>query len=111
MIVEQELCCACRVGNLNEVKRLVASGADIHAWCDFALRRAAWKGHLEVVKRLVECGADIHAEEDYAIRMAAKYGRLEIVKYLCEVYLERYGIAWCFTSDIVELREFAKELV
>ena len=111
MSVEQELWRACYAGDLSEVKRLVAFGADIHAEEDYALRRAAHWGHLEVIKYLVECGADIHADDDYALRSAASYGHLAIVKYLCEVYIERYGIAWCLTSDFAKLREFCKELI
>ena len=96
---------ACFYGLLDVVKCLVDHKVDIHARNDDSLRSAAANGHLEIVKCLVEQGADIHAADDYALRnnlalhVAAKYGHLEIVKYLCSVYLERYGIAWCLTSD------------
>ena len=75
------------------------------------LWEACQSGNLKEVKRLVESGADIHTWDNEAIRWAAHWGHLEVVKYLCEVYIESYGIEWCLTSDIAELREFAKELV
>ena len=75
------------------------------------LFKSAANGNLGEVKCLVESGADIHSEDDLALRFAASRGRLDVVKYLCEVYVERYGVAWCLTSSLEELRVFARELV
>ena len=57
---EQLLVVAALKGNIEEVKRLVEEGADVHAGQEAALRYAAENGHLETVKWLVEAGADIH---------------------------------------------------
>ena len=79
----EKLINACKAGDLNLVKSLVQSGANIHAQDNAALRWAAGKGHLDVVKHLVEQGADIHAlDDDDALCWAAENGHLEIVNYL-----------------------------
>ena len=57
--------------NLAIVQRLVASGADIHADEEAALRYASENGHLSVVEFLVASGADIHADNESALRLAA----------------------------------------
>jgi ankyrin repeat protein len=46
------------------------------------LRWAAELGHLDVAKSLVESGANIHAYDDYALCMAAESGHIDVVKYL-----------------------------
>jgi hypothetical protein len=51
-------------GNLREVKRLVAKGADVNAKADHgytALMVASRNGHSEVVKLLLAKGADVNA--------------------------------------------------
>lgn len=37
---------------------------------------------LDVIKELVESGANIHADNDLALRWARLYGHLEVVEYL-----------------------------
>ncbi len=56
-------------GSLQGVKRIIKSGANIHAQNDHAIRWASVNGYLEVVKYLVEHGANIHAQTDEALRM------------------------------------------
>ena len=73
---------AARNNQLDELKKLLSQGADIHADDDATLRTAAFNGHLEVVKFLITQGANIHANDDEPLRWAAKYGCLEIVKFL-----------------------------
>jgi ankyrin repeat protein len=41
-------------------------------------------GNLEIVKYLVESGADILADNNRAVRWAVRSGYLEVVKYLVE---------------------------
>jgi ankyrin repeat protein len=69
---------AARSGYLETAKKMVESGADIHAENDYALRWAASYGHLDVVMFLVQSGADIHAENDYAFRSSASNGHLDV---------------------------------
>ena len=69
-------------GNLETVKRLHASGVNIHANKDMALSLASLNGHLPVVKYLVENGADIHAGDEQAFRYASDNGHLDVVSYL-----------------------------
>jgi hypothetical protein len=71
-------------GDIEVIKELIESGADIHVDNGYALRYASYYGHLEIVKYLVEQGADIHAMDDDALRWASYYGHLEVVKYLVE---------------------------
>ena len=70
--------------DLEVIKELVESGANIHAQDDYAIRWASSNGQLEVVKYLAENGANIHAQDDYAICWASENGQLEVVKYLAE---------------------------
>ena len=75
---------ACEVGNLEEVKKLIEEGADIHIRSDWPISGAANYGHLDVVKYLVENGTNIHADDDWPLRWAVFKGHLEVVKYLIE---------------------------
>lgn len=54
-------------GRLEVVKYLVEVGANIHAYNDWAFRRAEENNHMEVVKYLAEAGADIHAGNELAL--------------------------------------------
>jgi hypothetical protein len=69
-------------GKLEWVKFLIAAGADVHYWYDYALRWAAENGHLEIVKELLKAGADVHINNDYALRTASDEGHLDVVKEL-----------------------------
>jgi ankyrin repeat protein len=69
-------------GKLEWVKFLIAAGADVHYWYDYALRWAAENGHLEIVKELLKAGADVHAYNNEVLRSASAYGYLEVVKEL-----------------------------
>jgi ankyrin repeat protein len=54
-------------GNLEEVKKLLSEGADVHAMNDDALRTACSFGRLDIVKLLVEHGANINILDDYQV--------------------------------------------
>jgi hypothetical protein len=71
-------------GHTEVVKLLLASGANVHAKYDFALRWAAWFGHTETVKVLLASGADVHAGNDAALRWAADHGHTETVRVLAK---------------------------
>ena len=58
-----ELINACKKGDLQAVKTLIRSGADINSRDEnsvTALMWAAKNGHLEVVKELLKYGAEVH---------------------------------------------------
>lgn len=74
-------------GDPETAKKLIQSGADIHAKDDLALRLAALYGHLELVKLLVELGSDIESNNGEAL-IWASIGRdqrhRDVVKFLIE---------------------------
>jgi hypothetical protein len=66
------------------IKDALDTGADVHAWNDWALRWASAKGHVEVVKVLLDAGANVHARDDEALQWASYNGHVEVVKVLLE---------------------------
>jgi ankyrin repeat protein len=108
--MSHELVEAARKGNLQEVKRLVDEGADLHYGSGCVLRWSAHNGHLEVVKYVVENGVDIHYDGVDALCQSAGNGHLDVVKFLAEQganihargnYALRYAaIGW--HSEVVE---------
>ncbi len=74
---------ACENGNLNEIKKLVLEGANIHEEDSIfsIIQYACYYGSLEIVKFLVSVGANIH-EEDYTFLLACYNGHLETVKFI-----------------------------
>jgi ankyrin repeat protein len=73
---------ACLMGDVEEVKYLIAKGIDLHTDDDFVFRTACGNGHLEIVKLLLEHGVDIHAKDDFALIWAREEGHDEVVEYL-----------------------------
>ncbi len=73
---------AVQKGDLEEVKRLIADGADVNAKArkgDTPLHSAAWFGYKAMAKLLIEKGADVNAKTntgatplDWAIRRGHK---------------------------------------
>ncbi|PIP41595.1 MAG: hypothetical protein COX19_03135 [Desulfobacterales bacterium CG23_combo_of_CG06-09_8_20_14_all_51_8] len=60
VMVNKQLTDACLYGRIDEVKKLLESGADPNSTDSYhqsALCIAAWKGHLEIVALLLEKGA------------------------------------------------------
>jgi ankyrin repeat protein len=80
---------ACEIGNLEEVKRLVEGGENIHVGYEAALKWAAFNGRLGVVKYLIEKGADIEAAYDDALVWASSRGQIAVVELLLEAKLEK----------------------
>ena len=89
-----ELLRAARAGNVQEVKRLIESGADANGRSlyknlrnETPLHVAASSGSLEMVKYLVEHGADINCKTTFnhtALHKAVRSGSSEVVQYLVE---------------------------
>lgn len=75
---------AAQNGHKDCVELLLDRGANIHADNDYALQRACYNGHEDIIKYLVNHGADIHAERESALQGACYNGNEEIVRYLLE---------------------------
>ena len=93
-----------------DVQRLLALGADVHADDDYALRQASAQGHLAVVEALLGAGADVHAENDEALRKASEYGRLDVVQALlhagADVHARKdWALRWASSSGHVAVVE------
>ena len=65
--------------NLEEVKRLLSEGADVHVANDNALELAVYNGNIEIVKLLVAHGANIHLN---SVGWAEFNGDLELTEFL-----------------------------
>jgi len=63
-------------------KALLAAGADVSAYCDFALADASAKGHLRVARMLLAAGADVHARNGAALYWARFYHHDSVIKML-----------------------------
>ncbi len=68
--IDEELIIACRDGNLEEVKRLLAAGANVNADVDGSrpLIAAARNGLTEVVRFLLDIGANIDETDQYGYK-------------------------------------------
>jgi ankyrin repeat protein len=71
--------CAAR-GETDIVHCMLRAGADIHAYGDAALMRAAEEGHPKLVEYLLISGADPHG--DQALICAARRGQTSTMKVL-----------------------------
>jgi ankyrin repeat protein len=73
--------------NLEEVKRLLKAGADIHAEDGLPLKWAASYGYDEIVKVLIKAKVNVNVQNNNgfsAIGFAANGGHLETVKLLID---------------------------
>jgi len=77
-------------GRLDEVRRSIASGADVDArdrGGNTALYYAALNGHAEIVRALAEAGADVNADNDFGstpLHVASRAGHVEVIRILAE---------------------------
>jgi len=71
-------------GHTETVQVVLASSANVHALDGEALVMAAWNGHTETVQTLLVAGAVVNAEGDLALRWAAFWGHTETVQVLAE---------------------------
>ena len=84
--MDQQLINVARNGNLPEVKRLVAAGANPAAQDNDAIIGAAEHGHLNVVQYLVTLpGVDAAAPNNNAIILALGGGYWDIVRFLASL--------------------------
>lgn len=85
---ETPLLKAIKKGDVEQVKNLIAQGADVNcvnAFDESALGVAVREGKLEIVKLLINAGADvnrINTFQESVLMTAVKTGNLEIVKLL-----------------------------
>jgi ankyrin repeat protein len=92
---------AAEKGDLPEVKRLLAGGADKDARRKFdgwtPLHLAAWKNHVDVVRCLLEAGADKNAKNDQGdtpIHWAVDLGHVDAVRCLLEAGADPSAKGW-----------------
>jgi hypothetical protein len=82
---------AVEFGDVTEVRRLVAAGADVEERGEFGTRplhQAARYAHVEVLTVLVELGADKEAKADYGmtpLHCAVSIGHVEAMKVLVQM--------------------------
>jgi ankyrin repeat protein len=84
--LNKELISAAKAGDLEEVRRLVAAGADMN-W-DGDIPSTFWaffKNHMDVVRYLLENGANVNYDgfgEGTLLTLSAHNGEVEFMKYL-----------------------------
>ncbi|MBN1238644.1 MAG: ankyrin repeat domain-containing protein [Gammaproteobacteria bacterium] len=87
---ENSLAAAARGGNLDEVRELIASGADVNAAepdGSTPLLWAAYQSHPEMVSALLAAGADPDAANEFGITpllQASRYGDAPVIKALLD---------------------------
>jgi ankyrin repeat protein len=72
----------CKRGDLEEVKRLLSKGADVHIIDDLAFTFAVNYNHLEIVKLLLAHGVNLHKNYNKASYIANFRGNFEVLNYL-----------------------------
>jgi ankyrin repeat protein len=97
-VVMEPLRVAAVNGNVTEVRRLAARGADVNAEDVVGSRplhyAAAW-GHAQVVRTLVELGADVHAaaaDGRRPLHNAALHRHAEVLKTLVELGADVHAV-------------------
>lgn len=89
--IEMQLSNACRHGDLEKVKSLIATSHIRMYHINTALIWSVVDGYLDLVKYLIEEGANIRVYRDDALKYAVEDRHLEVVLYLKKIYLEKYG--------------------
>jgi ankyrin repeat protein len=80
--MESDLIEAASCGDIDQVRDLIAKGANVRACDDYALRCSVLGGHVDVVRMLLAAGANVRARRNEAMRRAAKNRRAAIVREL-----------------------------
>ena len=75
---------AAEAGDVYTVKKLLQSGADIHAGDDYALFRAVGSNQIKTVKVLLQLGANINAKKHSSLTHAVYSGHTKIVQILLQ---------------------------
>lgn len=78
----QRLLDAAREGNLQELKRWLSRGANVHIDNDAPLRYAVVNGHQACLTELLRAGADINAAGNWSLNTAARNGDLSTLRIL-----------------------------
>lgn len=79
---------AVKAGDLDEVKHLIASGADVNApdkFHNLPLYWAATRGHVAIAEELIAHGANINAKDRSgatALHVAASTGQVALLEFL-----------------------------
>ena len=120
---------AAKLGNIEDVKRLLADGANVNAKNDNGstpLHNAVWIGRKEVAELLIANGADVNAKEDEngisPLHWAVKEGHKEIIELLIDKgadvnaksVLGRTPLDWCElnrgSNDSTQVKATIKEI-
>lgn len=83
---------ACRDGELDDVKALLALGFDMHIYNDLPFREACEAGQFRVAKFLWRKGqasgspVDLHVQHHDALKKACRNGHVGVVRFLSSMY-------------------------
>jgi putative sugar O-methyltransferase len=80
--MHRAMCDSAASGDLEAVRVLHQSGADLRVFDDEPLCRACASGHIEVVRYLHQNGAALDARDNEPLCQACAGGHLEVVRYL-----------------------------
>jgi len=79
---------ASREGRLDDIKRLITAGVDVHDKNEKALRWAFKNHYLSIFTYLVESGNNFNSPtgpriwDEYFLRISCREGRIDFIKYL-----------------------------
>jgi ankyrin repeat protein len=121
---ELELCKAAYYGELERVKTLLESGADVNAWRSLGshdhtpLMYAVYMGHFELAKILIEAGADINAAHstDHTVLYHALESpqlRTEVIQLLVDagVNMDHTPLIWAIKNNSSKVPEIMPMLI
>ena len=85
--LNKQLLEASEEGDINKVKQLIESGANVNHANNYGSTPLIWARNLEMVKYLIENGANVNHANNFGstpLRLASENGHFDIVKYLTE---------------------------
>lgn len=107
--MDSELIEACALGNIDEAKVLLESGADVHTTNDASLRYASRNGDIKLVEMLVKYGANINAEckiTSYTASYNASFnGNIKVVDFLLNSKADISKLADNFVHKYMQINE------